>query len=81
MTYEASIQAALQLTAVHGSEAMDVARDCVRAMLRRADPGAVASWLEILDAVPVAARYAASPRSALQLPMAEDGPAGWEISL
>ena len=69
MTYEATIQAALQLTAVHGSEAMDVARECVRAMLRRADPGAVASWLEILDAVPVAARLGVSPNKALQIPL------------
>jgi hypothetical protein len=38
MTYEASIQAAHQLIAVHGSEATGVARDCVRAMLRCADP-------------------------------------------
>ena len=76
-----AFQAALQLIAVHGNEALGVARDCVRAMLRRADQGAVASWLEILDAVPTAARFGASPRSGLGLPMAEGGHIDWEISM
>jgi hypothetical protein len=78
MKYEASIQAALQLVAVHGSEAEDVARDCVRAVLRRADQGAVASWLEILDAVPIATQYAASSQGAWRM----DGWTGFqEISI
>jgi hypothetical protein len=51
MTYEATQQTALDLIAVHGAEAVAVARECVRALLRAAEADAVATWLAILAAL------------------------------
>jgi hypothetical protein len=51
MTYAASDQTAINLIAVHGRQALWVAGECVRVLLRISDKEAVASWLEILEAV------------------------------
>jgi len=51
MTYAASDQTAINLIAVHGRQALWVAGECVRVLVRIADEEAVASWIEILDAV------------------------------
>ena len=51
MTHEAAHQAALDLIAVHGRDAADVARDCVRVLLKCAEPDAVHSWIKIVHAI------------------------------
>jgi hypothetical protein len=51
MTYEAAEQTALDMIAVHGREALSVACECIRAVLRAAEADAVASWLAILEAI------------------------------
>lgn len=51
MTYEAAQTTALDLIAVHGREALDVATTCVRAMLQCAEPDAVHAWLQIVEAI------------------------------
>jgi hypothetical protein len=57
MTYEATHQTAIDLIAVHGRHSIWVAGECVRVLLRCADKEAVASWLEILEAVRARLRY------------------------
>ena len=51
MTFAASDQTAINLIAVQGGQALWVAGECVRTLLRIADEEAAASWLEVLDAV------------------------------
>lgn len=51
MTYEATNQVAVDLIAVHGRQALWVAGECVRTLFRVSDKQALATWLEILEAV------------------------------
>ena len=58
VTYEATDQTALDMIAVHGRDAVDVAMECVRALLRRTEPDAVSSWLGIVEAIRTRLRLA-----------------------
>jgi len=51
MSWSASDTTAFDLIAVHGREALDVAHECVRVLLRSSDVDGVYTWLTVLDAI------------------------------
>lgn len=51
MSWSASDTTAFQLIDVHGRDALDVAYDCVRLLLRHSDVDGVYTWLTVLDAI------------------------------
>lgn len=53
MTRLSTERTAVDLIVVHGSEAADVARNCVTLLLRQSDDEGVFAWLTILRAVEV----------------------------
>ncbi len=59
MSWSASDNTALQLIAVHGRDALDVADDCVRVLLRNSDVDGVYTWLTVVDAIQQILRTAA----------------------
>lgn len=59
MTRPASEHTAFELIAVHGREALDVAHECVRALLRKSDVDGVYTWLTVVDAIQQKLRPAA----------------------
>lgn len=51
MSWSASEFTALDLIAVHGREALSVAEECVRVLLRNSDVDGVNTWLTVLEAL------------------------------
>ena len=51
MSWSASETTAFQLIATHGREALDVAYECVRLLLRSSDVDGVYTWLTVLDEI------------------------------
>jgi hypothetical protein len=51
MSWSASETTAFQLIAIHGREALDVAYECVRILLRSSDVDGVYTWLTVLDEI------------------------------
>lgn len=59
MTRAASEQTAYELINVHGREALGVAEECVRMLLRNSDVDGVYTWLTVVDAIQQTLRAAA----------------------
>jgi hypothetical protein len=59
MTRAASDYTAFDLISVHGRDALDVAEECVRMLLRRSDIDGVYTWLTVVDAIQENLRAAA----------------------
>jgi hypothetical protein len=51
MTRPASEHTALELITVHGRDALGVAEECVRMLLRTSDSDGVYTWLCVVDAI------------------------------
>jgi len=51
MSWSASDLTAFDLIAVHGEEALGVADECIRALLRNSDVDGVYTWLTVLEAI------------------------------
>ena len=51
MTRPASEHTAFELIDVHGRDALDVAEECVRMLLRTSDSDGVYTWLRVVDAI------------------------------
>lgn len=51
MTRAASEHTASELISVHGRDALGVAEECVRMLLRRSDSDGVYTWLRVVDAI------------------------------
>jgi hypothetical protein len=51
MIWPATEHTAFELIAVHGREALDVAEECVRMLLRTSDIDGVFTWLTVVDAI------------------------------
>lgn len=51
MTRAASEHTAFELINVHGREALGVAEECVRMLLRNSDVDGVYTWLTVVDAI------------------------------
>lgn len=51
MTRPASEHTAFDLISVHGRDALRVAEECVRVLLRRSDADGVYTWLTVVDAL------------------------------
>lgn len=51
MIWPASKHTAFDLISVHGREALDVAEECVRMLLRISDVDGVYTWLTVVDAI------------------------------
>ena len=59
MTRPASEYTAVDLISVHGRDALGVAEECVRLLLRRSDNDGVYTWLTVVDAIQQNLRAAA----------------------
>ena len=57
MSWSASQTTAFQLIAIHGREALDVAHECVRVLLRSSDVDGVYTWLTVVDALRESLRH------------------------
>ena len=51
MTWAASERTAFELISVHGREALSVAEECIRMLLRKSDVDGVYTWLTVVDAI------------------------------
>jgi hypothetical protein len=51
MSWSASDLTAFDLIAVHGQEALVVADECIRVLLRNSDIDGVSTWLTVLEAI------------------------------
>jgi hypothetical protein len=51
MTRAASEHTACELISVHGRDALRVAEECVRTLLRASDADGVYTWLTVVDAI------------------------------
>jgi len=51
MTRAASEHTAFELISVHGRDALHVAEECVRMLLRRSDSDGVYTWLRVVDEI------------------------------
>lgn len=51
MSWSASDLTAFDLIAVHGPEALVVADECIRVLLRNSDVDGVYTWLTVLEAI------------------------------
>ena len=59
MIWPATEHTAYELISVHGSDALHVAEECVRVLLRRSDIDGVYTWLTVVDAIQHNLRIAA----------------------
>lgn len=59
MIWPASEHTAFELITVHGRDALDVAEECVRMLLRTSDVDGVYTWLTVVDAIQENLRAAA----------------------
>jgi hypothetical protein len=59
MIWPATEHTAFELIDVHGCEALTVAEECVRILLRRSDVDGVYTWLTVVDAIQENLRAAA----------------------
>lgn len=51
MIWPATKHTAFEMIHVHGSDALGVAEECVRMLLRRSDIDGVYTWLTVVDAI------------------------------
>jgi len=51
MSWSASDLTAFDLIAVHGSDALTVADECIRVLLRNSDIDGVYTWLTVLESI------------------------------
>ena len=51
MIWPATEHTAFELISVHGNEALGVAEECVRILLRSSDIDGVYTWLTVVDAI------------------------------
>jgi hypothetical protein len=59
MIWPSTEHTAFELISVHGREALDVAEECVRVLLRRSDVDGVYTWLTVVNAIQENLRAAA----------------------
>lgn len=59
MIWPSTEHTAFELIGVHGRDALDVAEECVRVLLRRSDIDGVYTWLTVVDAIQENLRAAA----------------------
>jgi hypothetical protein len=59
MIWPSTEHTAFELINVHGRDALDVAEECVRVLLRRSDIDGVYTWLTVVDAIQENLRAAA----------------------
>lgn len=59
MIWPSTEHTAFELISVHGRDALNVAEECVRVLLRRSDIDGVYTWLTVVDAIQENLRAAA----------------------